>query len=204
MRKAIIFLLLLVYGLSCFGQEKLKVDIDGAATKTAPKVTSGKEMSGDNSRPNLIWRVDLAISTGLPAESPMLEIRIVNVSPVSRTLPVSQDGVKLVAECPNHTVFEGAIFLAGSADTKYLHKIGYFYGCEKFPATLVQSKPGEWVSYTTKVSSEHLPKEVRAQIRFAHTRYRQTPNGQTAEDLEYGMSEFSPWVQVPEASGANK
>jgi hypothetical protein len=127
----------------------------------------------------------------------MLEIRIVNVSAVPRTLPVSQDGVKLVTECPDHTVLQGSYFLGSKADAKYFRQVGIFYGCEAFPATLVQLKPSEWATFVTKVPTDRLPKEIRAQIRFVHTRYRPSANGRTAEDLEYDTFEFSPWVQIP-------
>jgi hypothetical protein len=134
----------------------------------------------------------------------MLEIRVVNVSALPRALPVSQDGVKLVTKCPDHTVLQGGIFLGSKADIKYFRQVSLFYGCEAFPATLVQLKPGEWMTYATKMSTDRLPKEIRAQITFARTRYKSGATGYTTEDLESHVFEVSPWVQIPEASGEKK
>ncbi len=200
----ILLLLSLLYSSSCFGQEKMRVDIDSPTVKSAPKTTSGTGMSGDNTRRNLIWRVDLAPLTSSSSGSLGLEIHVVNVSAVPRLVPVSQDGAKLTAECPDHTVLEGVIFLGGKPNADYFLNVGRFFGCEAFPVTVVQLKPGEWVSYVTEVHADRLPKEIRAQIRLVNTKYRQGPNGQTSEDLEYDTYEFSPWVAVPQASGTNK
>ena len=199
MRKMNVVLSLLAISSSCLCQEKMKIDLNASAIRTEPEVTTGRGMSGDNTRRNVIWRVDSSLSAITSPGSTTLEIRVSNVSAMPRTLPLSQDGVKLVAECPDHTVLQGALFLGSKADNKYFRQVGIFYGCESLPATVVQLMPGEWVSYVTKISTDRLPKEVRTQIRLVHTRYRQGPNGQTAEDLEYDTSEFSPWVSVPEA-----
>jgi len=112
-------------------------------------------------------------------------------------LPLSQDGVKIVSDCPNHTVLEGGLFLGAREDKNYFQQLGIFYGCDKFPSTLVQLKPGEWVTIVVTVPTDHLPNQIRAQISFVHKRYRPASEGQTAEDLEYGTFEFSPWVQIP-------
>ena len=50
----------------------------------------------------------------------MLEIRVVNVSALPRALPVSQDGVKLVTKCPDHTVLQGGDFLGQQGGHKIL------------------------------------------------------------------------------------
>jgi hypothetical protein len=137
----------------------------------------------------------------------MLEVRISNASATPRILPVSQDGAKLVGQCPDHTVLQATLFLGSKGDNKYFRQLGLFYGCEAFPATVLQLKPGEWVSYVTNISTistARLPKEIRAQIRFTHTRYQQGAGGTTSEDMGYDTSEFSPWVPLPKAPDANE
>jgi hypothetical protein len=203
MRKMNVLVLLLVASSPCFCQEKMRVDIDGAATRTVPEARTGKGMIGDNTH-RKIWRVDLSPSATSSLGSTMLEIRIANVSDVTRSLPLSQDGVKVVAECPGHTVLEGALFLGSKADNKYFRQVGLFYGCETFPTTLVRLKPGEWVTFVKNIPTDRLPKEIRAQISFVHKRYQPSPEGQSAEDQEYSTFEFSPWVDLPEAPGAGK
>ncbi len=146
---------------------------------------------------NSIWRVDL-IPTPLRTGSTRLEFHIVNVSSVSQTVPTSQDGVKIVAECPEHTILEGVYTLGGKADKNYFHRLGMFYGCETFPTTLVRLKPNEWGTYVITVPTDRLPKEIQVQIDFVHKKFRHIAEGQSSEGLEPDTFEASPWVRVPE------
>jgi hypothetical protein len=188
---------LMLSGYCCFGQERIKVDIDDTVKNTIPPTISGSVMSADPQYSRSIWRVDLVPSRNGPTGSLVLEIHVVNVSAATRNLPISRDGVKLVAECPGHTVLQGSVVIGNKIDVAHGLKLGNFYGCEAFPATLVNLRPGEWVSYITKLPADHLPKEIRAQVDFSHTRYRQGANGQTAEDLEYSTYAFSTWATMP-------
>ncbi len=190
MRQMNLLLLLLVASSSCFCQEKVKVDLDGPAMKTEPKATTGKvlgaiKVSGGDNTPrnpisrNPIWRVELsAYATPVPG-STTLEIHIVNVSAAPRAFPLSQDGIKHASGCQDHTVLEGALFLGGKADNKYLRQLGILYGCEKLPATHVQLKPGEWATFVTTAPTGGLPNEIRAQFRLVHKKYRPVASGQT-------------------------
>jgi hypothetical protein len=195
-----IALLLLGMSLPCFCQEKMKIDLNAPAARTEPEIVSGKGMSGDHTRRNSIWTVNLSVPA-VSTESTKLEVRIVNVSSAVRSVPVSQDGVGLVAACPEHTVLQRALFLESREDAKYFRQLGLFYGCESVPATLVRLEPGEWVTYVTNISTGRLPKQIRAHIRMTRTKYLPGPTGQTAEDQEYDTSDFSPWVTVPSYSG---
>ncbi len=200
MRKMKVLLLLLVSSSYCAGQEKMKVDLDATSGRTEPRVTSGEAIAfpRDDAHRNQVWRVDLSASVAKPAGSTMLEMQIVNISTVPQTLPKSQDGVHLVTDCPDNTVLTGAYSLGSKADNRYYRKLGIFYGCEARPATLVKLQPGEWVTYVTRVPTDLLPKQIRAQIRLVHVKFSPRPEGQHTEDFEDSTDEDSPWVQVPE------
>lgn len=154
MRATVLFLLTVFLCASrIMGQERDRVDMDKAVTKSQPVVTtssgigpSASSAPAESKRP---WKLELAPFTPL-GDVVLYEIHLVNVSNSVMVLPISQDGEKLAKACPNHKLTSTIVSLSQRDEIFSRVRLEVFYGCETFPDTVVRIKPGEWVAYVGK------------------------------------------------------
>jgi len=173
--------------------------MDSPHAKTDPSVTTGRVSTPPSTGPigpKPIWRLDLTPLVLASAGVILYEIHLVNVSTSALIVPVSQDGVKLAAACPEHTVRSLILALSRRDERFSTVRMEEFYGCEAQPDSLAYLGPGEWISFVGRAQWADIKTDVRATSILSRVRYTQTANGMVS-DRGQTTDLYSPWHSLP-------
>ena len=197
MRIIFLYFTMVFFAIVVQGQEKKRIDLDVAVSKTEPDVSTGSINSGiiSSSPPPPHWKVDLLQGPGKSSKDALLEIRLTNVSALVLPVPLSQDGINAVKSCPDHTVLEETLWTSNKQDYMSNLQIAHFFGCNEMAETMVHLNPGEWITFVRNLPIWSLPEVIKATSRLTRMKYTQTDNGLYAEELENSIfrNTSSPW-----------